>query len=43
MTFTISICDGDSTTVYRQADLRMSDVFANLLTWIEKHSAATHS
>ena len=41
MTFEITIDDNDMSIVYRQADLQMSEAFGNLLTWIEKHSAAS--
>lgn len=41
MTFTISVDDSRSPTVYQQLDLQMSDAFATLLTWIEKHSSAS--
>jgi len=41
MTITISV-DGDGkSTVFRQTDVEMSEAFANLLTWIERHLAET--
>ncbi|MGW0709826.1 protealysin inhibitor emfourin [Streptomyces sp. NPDC002643] len=39
MSYTITVEDGDTTTVLTRSDTTMSPAFAALLTWLEKHLA----
>ena len=43
MTFKISVEDAGETYVYRQSDPNVSEAFANLQAWIERHSASTNA
>lgn len=43
MTFSISVEGDCQVEVYRQVDLHMSEPFANLLAWLERHSASTRT
>lgn len=39
MTYAISVDEDGHTSVFRQSDIGMSEAFADLLTWLERHRA----
>ncbi|MEV6837256.1 protealysin inhibitor emfourin [Streptomyces sp. NPDC051133] len=39
MSYTITVADGDRETALEQSDAAMTPAFADLLTWLKKHSA----